>query len=125
MRMEHFALNVADPVAMGAWYCENLGMKLVRESGGPSFTRFIADDSGMMIELYNNPANPHFDGARTGTQTWHLAFQADDIEAAAARLVAAGGTAVGEISTTPVGDRLGFIRDPWGFTVQLVKRAAR
>ena len=53
----------------------------------------------------------------------HLALVTDDIEADMARLTAAGGTADGEINTNESGDRLGMIRDPWGFCLQLVQRA--
>ncbi|HTJ58108.1 MAG TPA: VOC family protein [Devosiaceae bacterium] len=123
MIIEHFALNVTDPVAMGAWYCEHLGMTLVRETGAPTYTRFIEDASGQQVELYNNPVDAYFDGAAAGPRTWHLAFLPDDIEATHARLLAAGAKAVDPITTTPVGDRLVFLRDPWGFTIQLVERA--
>ena len=30
LKFEHFAINVKDPVATAAWYCENLAMKVVR-----------------------------------------------------------------------------------------------
>jgi hypothetical protein len=38
-------------------------------------------------------------------------------------LLDAGATPAGEIVTTPTGDVMTFVRDPWGLTVQLVKRA--
>ena len=40
-----------------------------------------------------------------------------------ARLVQAGATAEGAIVRNDDGDELGMVRDPWGFAVQLVKRA--
>jgi len=38
-------------------------------------------------------------------------------------LLQAGATTEGEVTTTPFGDDLAMLRDPWGFAVQLVKRA--
>ena len=31
LNVEHVACNVADPVAMAAWYVEHLGMRVVRK----------------------------------------------------------------------------------------------
>jgi uncharacterized glyoxalase superfamily protein PhnB len=53
----------------------------------------------------------------------HLAFASDDdMQAQRARLLAAGATPAGDISTTPAGDQLAMLRDPWGFAIQLAKR---
>ena len=38
------------------------------------------------------------------------------------RLIAAGATAEGDVATTPAGDKLAFLRDPWNVVVQLVQR---
>jgi len=124
MKIEHFALNVADPAAMADWYGRHLGMKIARRGDPKTTTLFIADDNGLMIELYNDPREPHFDAANMGTQIWHLALLATDMAADHKRLIAAGCRPVGEINTTPVGDQLAFLRDPWGFVLQLVKRKA-
>jgi glyoxylase I family protein len=32
MKIEHFAINVADPIAMADWYVSNMGMTIVRKS---------------------------------------------------------------------------------------------
>ncbi len=123
MKIEHLAFNVRDPRAMGAWYCEHLGMNLVREGGAPKFGRFIADDSGVMLEIYNDAAEPYFAAADTSVHAFHLAFSTADFAASHAKLLAAGGTAIGAVNNTPKGDQLAFIRDPWGLTIQLVQRA--
>ena len=52
----------------------------------------------------------------------HVAFVTADLAADRARLLAAGATSAVEPATTPEGDELAFLRDPWGVTVQLVKR---
>ena len=123
MKIEHFALNVPRPGAMADWYCKHLGMTIARRGDPKTETLFLADENGLMIELYNDPREPHFPASTFGTQIWHLALLAGDMEADHKRLVAAGCTAVGQINTTPVGDQLAFVRDPFGFVLQLVKRA--
>jgi len=55
LRIEHVALNVADPVAMADWYVAHLGMRIVRRVEGAPHTRFIADAAGRtVVELYGH-----------------------------------------------------------------------
>ena len=54
--------------------------------------------------------------------TLHLAFEADDADASAARLLAAGATSDGEMIRAPSGDVIANLRDPWGFPIQLAHR---
>jgi len=124
VNIEHVALNVPDPVAMANWYSTHLGMRVVRAVEGPPHTRFIADGSGrVVLELYHQAvaAVPNYAGQHPFVL--HIAFVAPDIERERDRLLAAGMTADGEIQDTPAGDRLAFLRDPWGVVVQLVQRA--
>ncbi len=125
MRIEHVALNVPDPVAMAEWYVENLGMKVVRESGEPVFGRFLADSSGsVLLEIYRNEEAPVPDYAAMDPLALHLAFKADDIRAERDRLVAAGATLVTDApeKPTPTADEVVMLRDPWDVPLQLVKR---
>ena len=39
------------------------------------------------------------------------------------RLLAAGAKTAGDVTLTPSGDEMTFLRDPWGVALQLVKRA--
>ena len=124
MKIEHVAFNVADPVAMAAWYEANLGMRTVRSFGAPNHARFVADSKGQtMMELYRNPKAPVPDYRKMDPLILHVAFAVDDVRATRARLLEAGATAEGEMSVTDSGDALAMLRDPWGFAVQLVKRA--
>lgn len=123
MTLEHVALNLSDPQAAAAWYAENLGLRIVKQSDTAPFVHFLADDQGSMLEVYSNPAGDLPDYAAMSPFTLHLAFTADDIEAAYEKLLGAGATAAGTLETTPAGDRIVFLRDPWGVTVQLVSRA--
>lgn len=122
MKLEHVAVNLSDPQAAAAWYAEHLGLRLVKESDTAPFVHFLADDAGSMLEFYGNPAGDLPDYAAMSPFTLHLAFTVQDIEADIEKLLAAGATAAGELQHTPAGDQIVFLRDPWGLTLQLVRR---
>ena len=123
MHIEHIALNVTDPVAVADWWGRHLGMRVVRATEGPTFTRFLADAAGRtVLELYHQKA-PVPDYATQDPFVLHVAFVVTDLDRERARLLAAGATSAGEVTSTPAGDRLAFVRDPWGMVVQLVTRA--
>ena len=122
LNVEHFACNVADPNAMAAWYVEHLGMRIVRRVPTPPHIHFLADANGRaVIEIYSNTADPIPDYAGMHPLRFHLAFAAEDPDAARAALVAAGATFVDE-QTLADGSRLLMLRDPWGLALQLCKR---
>ena len=122
LNIEHFACNVADPVAMAAWYVEHLGMRIVRRVQAPPHIHFLADaGSRVVIEIYSNGADPIPDYASMHPLRFHLAFAADDPDAVKAALIAAGATFVDE-QTLADGSRLLMLRDPWGLALQLAKR---
>ncbi len=123
MNIEHIAFNVADPVAMAAWYTRHLGMKVIRTINPETRTHFIADESGrVVLELYHQSRAPVPDYFAMDPMILHIAFVAPDLRATRERLLAAGATSAGEPTATPNGDELAFLRDPWGLTIQLVKR---
>lgn len=124
MKMEHVAINVPAPAEMAAWYSQHLGMRIVMASKDAPYMHFIADDAGSMMELYNNPAAPMPDYANMSPFNFHMAFSTSDIEAERARLIAAGATTITEITTTPRGDKLLFLRDPWSIPFQFVQRSS-
>ncbi len=124
VRFEHLGLNVLDPVAAARWYANTLGMRIVREGPPPANARFLADRNGhMMLELYTNPPDAVPDYNSMDPLLLHVAFMVDDVDAVRQRLIAAGATAVGEADSTPAGDRIAILRDPWGLPIQFVRRA--
>ncbi|OAI51231.1 glyoxalase [Planctomycetaceae bacterium SCGC AG-212-F19] len=123
MNIEHIALNVSDPIALADWYTRHLGMRVVRAVEGPPHTRFLADASGRtVLEVYRQKA-PVPDYQSFDPMVLHIAFVTADIPRERDRLLAAGASGAGDISRTPNGDELLFLRDPWGITLQFVKRA--
>jgi glyoxylase I family protein len=122
MKLEHVAINVPDPAALARWWGEHLGMRTVLASDTSPFMHFIADEAGSMLELYNNPAAPVPDYANVHHINLHIAFATSDIHADRQRMLDAGATAIGEVTTTPAGDQLAFLRDPWQVPFQFVQR---
>lgn len=126
MRIEHFALQVPEPVAAAAWYVRHLGFQVRRSGGAPAFTHFLADASGsVLFEIYNNPTVTAPDYRAMNPLLVHLAFESDALEADRDRLVAAGATVVDDVATIATGDRILMMRDPWGLAIQLVTRKQR
>lgn len=124
IRFEHVALNVTDPAAIADWYCENLGMKIIRSAEPPYNTRFVADDGGnMMLELYSNPEASVPDYASMNPLVLHIAFMADNVKAIRDKLVSAGATVITDVTVIEGGDELTVMRDPWGLAIQFIKRA--
>jgi glyoxylase I family protein len=118
---EHTALNVPDVDGTGRWYCDALGMQVLRS--GES-VRFLADSTGRLIfEFYTNTAELIPDYAQMHPATLHLAFYVSDVPAAIAKLAAAGATIVSDYELAESGDEMAMLRDPWGIPLQLMKRA--
>lgn len=125
MKIEHVAFNVPDPLGMGRWYAEHLGFTVKRRTVDSPYAHFLADDGDtVMLEIYKNTDAPIPDYPKYDSRALHLALSSPDVDADVQRLTAAGAKLEGEIFTGPNGDRLAMLRDPWGFAIQLVKRAA-
>ena len=123
MKLEHVALNVADPVAMAAWYCQHLGMSIAHSIAEAPHTHFLADSSGtVLLEIYCNPPDQVPAYADMDPLLVHVAFVSSDPEADSKALVTAGATRVHDLRLDD-GSHLVMLRDPWGLALQLCKRA--
>ncbi len=123
MKIEHFAFNVKDPVAIADWYVENLGLEIVRKMDQAPYTHFIGDKSGqVMIEIYNNPVDKVPDYENMDPLLLHLAFVSENPQKDKERLEGAGAVFVEEVNPD-AGSSLIMMRDPWGLAIQLCKRS--
>jgi catechol 2,3-dioxygenase-like lactoylglutathione lyase family enzyme len=120
MRVEHIALNVKDPAAVAKWYCEHLGMHVALKMDAGYF---LADETGHgVIEIYNNPPDEVPDYANMNPQVLHLAFCSENLLQDYQRLLSAGAKAQGKAPSENDTYGVFMLRDPWGLTIQLVKR---
>lgn len=123
MKIEHFAINVAHPVEMSQWYVKHLGMTIKFQQSEAPFITFLADNSGrVMIEIYKNPADDVPDYKNIDPRQVHLAFISDLPDEDIKKLVNAGASLYSD-DILADGSRLVMLRDPWGFALQLCKRA--
>lgn len=123
MKFEHFALNVAQPQEMSAWYEKHLGLTVVKRMEESPFMTFLADDSGtIMLEIYANPKGAVLDFQSQHPLVVHLAFVSVDPAHDRDRLLAAGATLFSD-DLLEDGSHLVMLRDPWGLSIQFCKRA--
>lgn len=120
--MEHPAIDVADPVAVAAWWCENLGFTITKQSDDAAHTTFIVDASGRIaIEMYRAQTQPSApDYASMDPLTLHFGFTSKDVNADIERLQKAGATLL--THDVKPGFDGAMMRDPFGIAIQFVKR---
>src|SRR5690606_4162678 len=122
-KLEHFAINVEDPINMAEWYVKHLGLSIIRQQQQAPFMTFLADDSGqIMIEIYKNPVDQVPKYRDMNPLVVHLAFVSEAPDLDRTRLEDAGATTVSD-DVLDDGSHLVMMRDPWGLAIQLCKRA--
>jgi len=122
MKLEHFALNVEEPLAMAEWYEQHFGLRITRQMQTAPYTTFLKDESGtILIEIYNNPPDAVPAYRLMNPLLLHLAFLSHDPSADKNRLLKAGASFVNDLQLDD-GSHLVMMRDPWGLAVQLCKR---
>jgi catechol 2,3-dioxygenase-like lactoylglutathione lyase family enzyme len=122
MRLEHCALQVSNAPALADWYVNHLGCSVVRAGGAPAFVRFLAAGP-VLLEVYQSSLAPAPDYPSRHPSQFHLAFVSENLQADRDRLLAAGATLSEDCFTSPAGDELLMLRDPWGSGLQLARRA--
>lgn len=123
MKLEHFAINVEDPINMAKWYVQHLGLSIIKQQQQAPFMTFLADDSGqIMIEIYKNPIDQVPKYRDMHPLIVHLAFVSEAPDRDRTRLEEAGAITVSN-DILDDGSHLVMMRDPWGLAIQLCKRA--
>jgi hypothetical protein len=124
LNIEHIGICVTAPISMGVWYRDNLGFKIIRSVGDDADgVSFVADrKDGTILELGKLPEGPPLDGRRLLPLQLHIAIECENPSTEAERLINAGAELVGESPrNTYQGEKI-LIRDPWGYTIQIVNR---
>ena len=123
MKIEHFAFQVNDTIAVANWYCKHFGFSVKKAVDQPFPVRFLADESrDVMIEIYSNPTVKTPDYYNMHPLILHVAFVCPNVDETTKRLITAGATLVSGPDLLPNGDQLAMLRDPWGLAIQLCFR---
>ncbi len=120
MKYLHTMVRVSNLEASLDFYCNKLGLKLLRKNDYPQgkFTlAFVAaeGDESNAIELTQNWEES---GYNEGRNFGHVAYAVDDIYALCDKLMKAGVT----INRPPRDGRMAFIRSPDSISIELLQR---
>jgi lactoylglutathione lyase len=119
MKYLHTMVRVSDLDASLDFYCNKLGLELLRRRdvpGGRFTLAFLAapGDSTAQVELTHNWDPEAYTGGRN---FGHLAYAVDDIYALCDRLLKAGVT----INRPPRDGHMAFVRSPDGISIELLQ----
>jgi catechol-2,3-dioxygenase len=123
--IEHIGIAVEKPIEMAKWYNETLGFSIKfsaedQEKG----VAFITDCSGkVMLELGKLPNILPLASRMNHHLQLHIAFKSDDPDYDAKYLISKGATFIEMCPIKQPGENLIVLSDPWGNTIQLVKRS--
>ena len=129
MRMLHTMLRVGDLERSLRFYCEVLGMRLLRRKDYPdgrftlAFVGYGDEAQHTVVELTHNWDTPQYD---LGNAFGHLALGVDDIYGACADLRTKGAKIVREPGPMKHGsgnNAIAFLEDPNGYKIELTTRA--
>lgn len=125
MRLLHTMLRVGNLDAALRFYCEVLGMKLLRQKDYPggkftlAFVGYGDEADHTVLELTYNWDTDHYD---LGEGYGHIAIGVDDIYATCDRIKAQGGQVVREPGPMKHGSTvIAFVSDPDGYKVELIQ----
>ena len=126
MRLLHTMIRVTDLDDSLRFYCNGLGMRLLRRRDYPegrftlAFVGYDDEEAGTVVELTYNWDTHHYD---IGTGFGHLAIGVDDIYATCTALREKGVTIVREPGPMKHGSTvIAFIEDPNGYRIELIQR---
>jgi len=122
MKYLHTMVRVSDPQASLRFYCEALGLELVRKNDVPAgrFTLYFLAAPGQheaQVELTHNWDPEAYTGGRN---FGHLAYEVENIYAACERLQRHGVT----INRPPRDGRMAFVRSPDNISIELLQAGA-
>ena len=128
MRLLHTMLRVRDLDASLRFYCDGLGMRLLRRKDYPggqftlAFVGYGDEADTAVLELTHNWDRRDY---QLGTAFGHVAIGVDDIYAACEGLRAAGVRVTREPGPMKHGSTvIAFVEDPNGYKVELIQRPA-
>jgi predicted enzyme related to lactoylglutathione lyase len=124
MRLGWVIVYVDEPPAAAEFYERTFGLPIEFAAPGGSYAQLDTGPTKLAFAAYSL-GETNFDGGvrRAGTDgqppNVEIALIHEDVEAAYARAVEAGCTALAEPEDKPQGQRVAYVRDPFGTLVEL------
>lgn len=129
MRLLHTMLRVGNLEASLKFYCELLGMKLLRQKDYPggkftlAFVGYGDESDNTVLELTHNWEVEQYE---LGNAYGHIALGVDDIYSTCEEIKARGGKVVREPGPMKHGSTvIAFVEDPDGYKVELIQESSR
>jgi lactoylglutathione lyase len=129
MRMLHTMIRVGDLERSLRFYCEVLGMQLLRRKDYPegrftlAFVGYGPEDTNTVVELTHNWDTDRYE---LGTGFGHLALGVEDLYATCDALRGRGAKIVREPGPMKHGgSEIAFIEDPDGYRIELIQLRGR
>ncbi|MEL7083262.1 MAG: lactoylglutathione lyase [Cyanobacteria bacterium P01_A01_bin.3] len=126
MRILHTMLRVGDLDRSLQFYCDVLGMQLLRKKDYPggkftlAFVGYGPESEGAVIELTHNWDTESYD---IGDGYGHIALGVDDIYGTCDAIKARGGEVTREPGPMKHGTTvIAFVKDPDGYKIELIQR---
>jgi catechol 2,3-dioxygenase-like lactoylglutathione lyase family enzyme len=122
MKLEHFGIYAHDTKALADWYCDLLGFSVVRtlEKEGRPPIFFLAAEEGGEIEILPT-SEPRLERKLNQAGFSHIGLIIRDFEAVEGELALKGIVLEG-VRETSNGWKIGYLRDPEGNVLELVRR---
>lgn len=127
MRILHTMIRVADLDASKRFYCDALGMKVLREKEYPEgkftlcFVGYEDEAKSAVLELTYNWGKTDY---TLGDAFGHVAIGTSDIKAACERVRGLGYRVTREPGPMKHGTTvIAFVEDPTGYKIELIERA--
>ncbi len=125
MRLLHTMIRVGNLDKSIAFYCDQLGMKLLRRTDFPggrftlAFVGYGDESTDSVVELTQNWDTDSYD---IGDGFGHLAMSTDDIQATCDRLRESGVKITREPGAMKHGTTvIAFVEDPDGYKIELIQ----
>jgi glyoxylase I family protein len=124
--IEHIGICVEKPIEMANWYHEVLGFNIkFSAEDEEKAVAFLTDGSDrVMLELGKIPKVLPLTKGMSHHLQLHIALKSDDPDKDAEFLVSKGATFIEKCPIKMPGENLVVLSDPWGNTIQLVRRNA-
>lgn len=124
--IEHIGISVDKPIEMANWYQETLGFNIkFFEEDAEKGVAFLTDcDDKVMLEFGKIPNVLPLTEIINHHLQLHIALKSEDPDKDAEYMVSKGATFIEKCPIRRPGENLIVLSDPWGNTIQLVKRSA-